>query len=75
MTGVAGTDWLPRNTSGGGALYAIEQTGNIVPCVGVSLAKRGVGRVGIGGMIGRTKTGVEASALAADCCLTPMTKS
>ena len=37
--------------------YAIERTGNIVPCVGVSVAKRGVGRVGIGGMVERTKTG------------------
>ena len=56
MTGVPGADWLPQTTSGA-ALYAIDRAGNIVACVSASVAKRGVPRVGIGGMVERTKTG------------------
>ncbi|MFM7986692.1 MAG: hypothetical protein ACKPKO_45995, partial [Candidatus Fonsibacter sp.] len=68
IDGVARADILPSNTSAGGALYGNCAGMNSVPATGVSL---GVGRVGIGGIVEGSVTGIAGSGTSAGLLLDP----
>ena len=64
----AGADALPRNTSGGGALYGSSAGMKYVPTTCVSI---GVGRVGIGGIVEGSVTGTGGCETGARLLLEP----